>query len=537
MTNWNLADCLDTIATYCKERPAIIQGEVTLSWNDFRAHSESIAAWLTKQGLKTNSKVALYTYNHISYLEATYACLQASMIPVNINYRYQKEELKYLLENSDAEAILVHQDFVPLLKEAITELPALKSIIVITTDEKLVEFPDRICERYSSLTTQPESFHNDKRSSDDLIFIYTGGTTGMPKGVMWRQDDLYYSLAGGTVQPPPETWPAFQDFITNDVAPLRALVLPPLMHATAFFAAMTILMSGGTLILSGAPKQFDPVDALQLIEKHRPSALSIVGDVFARPLLNELRHNSYDISSIEFISSAGTLWSQEVKAGILEYQPTARLVDGLGSTEAHGIGASITTRESIGSNTSRFTFGTNTFLVGEDNASIKIQPGAKGLLAVGGRRSLGYYKDTKKSDQTFVTVEGQKCTISGDWVKVNDDGITFTLLGRGSLCINTGGEKVYPEEVENVIKQFPGVTDALIVGVPDQKWGEAVVAVVATTISSLDIAALRTFAKENLAAYKTPKHIIPVENVFRGPSGKADYKKTKDFVLECIASI
>ncbi len=534
VTNWNLADCLDRIAELRGDRQAIIQGEVEITWRSFRARAESIAVWLIEQGLGRGSKVALYTYNDIAYLETTYACLQAGMIPVNINYRYQPEELRYLLDNSDAQAVLVHAEFVPRLAEVLPSLPALASIILLDSPAPPGSLAGHAAEHYESITAVARSYANDQRSADDLVFIYTGGTTGMPKGVMWRQGDLYYSLAGGTVAPPPETRAGFEAFIRDDVAPLRALVLPPLMHATAFFAALTVLLAGGTVILSSSPKRFDPAEALRLIERHRPNALSIVGDVFARPLLEELGRQPYDISSLAFISSAGTLWSQEVKAGLIALHPELRLVDGLGSTEAHGIGASITTRETVDGSAPRFTFGRSTFLVDENLEPLAVAPGARGLIAVEGRRPLGYYKDDRKSRDTFTLIDGRPCTLSGDWVEVNEDGETFTLLGRGSLCINTGGEKVYPEEVETAINEFPSVTDALVVGVPSRKWGEAVAAVVATRSGSLDVDELASFLRTRLATYKVPKHFIEVAEVYRGPSGKADYQRTRQLVLERI---
>jgi acyl-CoA synthetase (AMP-forming)/AMP-acid ligase II len=478
--------------------------------------------------------MAMYTYNDIAYLEASYACIKTSVIPVNINYRYKEQELLYLFDNSDAQIVLIHSDFVPSLNKILPQLDKIKGVIIIGDAEidskfshiTVINYRDLLARKSSAIAAKDQA-----RSGDDKIIIYTGGTTGLPKGVMWRQRDLYRTLAGGTDSAPPETYPLYHEFVSNTPKILKVLILPPLMHGTAFFSSLVVLLAGGSVILASNTRVFDAREVLEIVEDRRPNAMSIVGDAFGQPLLKELERKNYDISSIEFIASAGAIWSHRVKSGLLMHNKSMLLSDGLGSSEAHNIGSSITTMDNIDELTPRFSFNHNTLLLDDQMKPIEIKPGVKGMIAVSGSRPAGYYKDERKSKETFLRINGLECTPSGDWVQVNEDGITFSLLGRGSACINTGGEKVFPEEVEMVIKQFGGIVDAVVVGIPDDKWGEVVTAVISTDGEELGREALVCFVRSKLANYKAPKNIVIVPRVFRGPNGKADYKLTKEIAL------
>jgi len=533
MTNWNLADCLDTVASICADRTAIIQGERHVSWKDFSQNANSISAWFLSSGVTAGGKVSLYTYNHIAYIEASYACMKAGIVPININYRYKDQELLYLFENSDSEAVVIHIDFLKTLERLLPQLPNIKAILVVGAekDKKLNRSSFVVTARYDDITAMAQPLLHHERSGDDLLFIYTGG---MPKGVMWKHNDLYQTLAGGTLIPPPETQAEFEAFVRNPSKRLNALILPPLMHGTAFFSSLLVLLAGGTVLLTENTKKFDPAEVWTIVDKLKPNVMNIVGDTFARPLLQELKRKSYEIGSLDFIASSGALWSNQVKAELLEFHPDLKMYDGLGSSEAHNIGMSLTTSENVNNPVPRFTFGVNTLLVDEKMNTIAIEAGAKGMIAVGGAHPVGYYKDKLKSKVTFLEINGKKCSLPGDWAQVNKDGETFTLLGRGSLCINTGGEKVYPEEVETVIKRFNNIIDAVVVGVPDPRWGEAIAVVVSSSEGRIDGMALVNFVKSELASYKAPKHIIQVDEVYRAPSGKADYKQAKDIAVERI---
>jgi acyl-CoA synthetase (AMP-forming)/AMP-acid ligase II len=537
MTDWNLADCLDTVASIRKNRPAIVQGKVSISWADFERHAQSLAVWLSNCGLNSDSKVAIYSYNHIAYLESCYACLKASFVPVNINYRYKEQELAYLLENSDSEAIIVHATFLPLLNKILPKLNQLRAVLVIDGDSEDADLScEIIVDDYKAVLQEPKTYENPSRSGDDVVFIYTGGTTGMPKGVMWRQRDLYRTLAGGTSGITPADKEEFFTFIVEEPKELRALILPPLMHGTAFFSSLVALLAGGTILLTESLEKFDPAEVWRIVDSQRPNILLIVGDAFARPLVKELDRKKYDITPLESIHSSGALWSKKTKESFLKHSNGLMLYDGLGSSEAHNIGTAITTIENIDEPLPTFLFGSNTLFVNEKHELLTPVPGVKGMLAVAGAKPVGYYQDGEKSTQLFTEIEGRLCTLTGDWAVVNADGKTFTLLGRGSVCINTGGEKVFPEEVEATIKQYDDVADVIVVGIPDERWGEAVAALVSTESQSpVNADNLCQFVKSRLANYKSPKHIIPVPIIARSPSGKADYGAAKKTALEYLS--
>jgi acyl-CoA synthetase (AMP-forming)/AMP-acid ligase II len=536
MTNWNLANCLDTIAGIRKTRPAIIQGNRSLNWLDFERNAQTIAAWLSNQGLNPGSKVAIYCYNHIAYLESSYACFKASFIPVNINYRYKEQELLYLFNNSDSEAIVIHAKFLPMLTSILHRLQKVRAILVVDGDgDNFEPGLNATTDSYEALLKNPGRHENPSRTGDDIVFMYTGGTTGMPKGVMWRQRDLYQTLSGGTSGTTPRDQEAFRNFIIEEPKQLRALILPPLMHGTAFFSSLVALLAGGTILLTENLETFDPAEVWTIVSGQRPNILLIVGDAFARPLVKELEKNDYDITSLESINSSGALWSKKTKELLLKHSSKLTLYDGLGSSEAHNIGTAITTVENVDEPLPTFVFGENTLFVNEELEPLTPAPGTKGMLAVAGAKPVGYYRDDEKSTQLFTEINGRQCTLTGDWAIVNADGKTFTLLGRGSVCINTGGEKVFPEEVEATIKQFEDVADAIVVGIPDDRWGEIVAAVVSTeSHSPVNPDNLRSFVKSKLASYKAPKHIIPVPIIARSPSGKADYGVAREIALEYL---
>jgi len=534
MSNWNIADCLDVIAPLRTDAPAVIQGPRQLSWTDFERRARNLAAWMRDHGASHQGKVALYTYNDPAYLEGTYAAFKAALVPINVNYRYRDEEVRYLLDNADAELVIVHEEFLPLLDHVRGGLPQLRGVLVVR-DGGAATLPAWTVD-YETVAAADRPAAAVTRSGDDMMFLYTGGTTGMPKGVMWRQDDLYYRWAAGGQGNPPADMPAFADALRDAPLRYRTVIGPPLMHGTGWFTAMIALMSGGTVILLDDPHKFDADQLWKVVERERPNSLTIVGDSFAKPMLRALEAATtpYDISSVAVITSSGVMWSQETKQGLLKYNQNLMLVDAFSSSEAIGMGMSVTSANGVAS-TAKFQLGERTRLFDELLKPIETAPGVKGLVGVGGPQPIGYYKDPAKSARTFVETPWGRFSVPGDWAVVNPDGVTLTLLGRGSVCINTGGEKVFPEEVEEVIKRFPGVVDAVVVGVPDERWGEAVTAVVSTR-GARDEAGLTAFVKEHLAGYKAPKHVVFVDEVYRSPSGKADFKRTKEVALSALGA-
>ena len=332
--------------------------------------------------------------------------------------------------------------------------------------------------------------------------------------------------------PAPETMEDLRARAANPPMPIRALIGPPLMHGTGWFTAVIAWLAGGTVVLLDNPKRFEAAELFGIVEREKPTAITIVGDSFARPMLRELdggRH--YDLSSLMMISSSGVMWSQETKQALLGHAPQLMLIDSFSSSEAVGMGMSVTTAAGA-VQTGTFQLSETTRLFDEALRPLEATPGVKGLVGVGGAQPVGYYKDPEKSARTFVETPHGRFSVPGDWAEVNADGRTLTLLGRGSVCINTGGEKVFPEEVEEVVKRVAGVRDCVVVGVPDERFGEAITAVVSG--DDLDGEAIKAFVKGTLAAYKAPKHVVVVDEVYRSPSGKADFKRTKAMALEAL---
>jgi acyl-CoA synthetase (AMP-forming)/AMP-acid ligase II len=365
------------------------------------------------------------------------------------------------------------------------------------------------------------------RSGDDLYLLYTGGTTGMPKGVMWRQDDIFVSLDAPSRRPLPDE-PHLDALRAKVVKPGPAAVpAAPLMHGTGAFNAFNILQVAGSIVTL-AGRSFDAVELLDTVEKEHIRSVSIVGDAFAKPILRALdaEPDRWDVSSLKVMVSSGVMWSAETKQGLLRHMPQLTMLDTLGSSEAIGM-ATATTTAGSGAETARFQLNAFTRVLDDDGRDVVPGSGQRGRVALRGRTPLGYYKDPDKSAATFVTVDGVRYSIPGDFAEVDADG-TVKLIGRGSVCINTGGEKVYPEEVEEVLKQHPDVADAVVVGVPDERFGEAVTAMVEPAAgATLREADLIAHVKAHLSHFKAPKHVYGVDTIGRAPNGKVDYRRLK----------
>jgi len=534
MGQFNLGDCFDRVAAIRGDADALIQGDRVISWRALERRASNLASWMVGQGVSRQGKVALYTYNHPAYMETVFAAFKAALVPVNVNYRYREEELRYLLDNADAEILIIHEEFLPLLEAVRSSLPGLRGVLVVTESEQPLPGHAASYEAVAETDRPPASV---ERSSDDMMFLYTGGTTGMPKGVMWRQADMYQRLGGGGLGQPAADMPTFEASVADAPMRLRTLIGPPLMHGTGWFTAIIAWLTGGAVVLLDDPKKFDADQLWGTVEKHRSTAVTIVGDSFAKPLLRALdaAPGKYDLSSLMMIASSGVMWSRESKEGLLKHIPQAMLVDAFSSSEAIGMGLSITTAAGA-VETAKFQLSDRTKLFDENLQLLDTKPGTKGLVGVGGAQPVGYYKDPDKSARTFVETPAGRFSVPGDWAVVNPDGVTLTLLGRGSVCINTGGEKVFPEEVEEVVKRHPGVKDAVVVGVPDERFGEAVTAVVSAHDATLDGEAVKAFVKQHLAGYKAPRHVVLVDDVYRSPSGKADFKRTKETALAALAA-
>jgi 3-oxocholest-4-en-26-oate---CoA ligase len=522
---WNLGDIFDTLSEAVpRTNPALIHGARTLSWADLTRRSNNLAAALLARGARPDDKVALYLRNGPEYTEATVACLKARLVHVNVNFRYREDELRYIIENADARFVVFAGEFTELLDAVRGRLPEVRGWIQVDDGTPRAPF----AEPYEELAGAGSGARLDlARSPDDLLFLYTGGTTGMPKGVMWRGEDLWRAIGGGgsplTGELPVVSLAELRERVAARGGGPRHLPACPLMHGTGLFSSLIALSSGGTIVtLEGAA--FDAHELWRAVERHGVNTIAIVGDAFAKPMLRALdeRPGEYGLQSVLAIISSGVMWSPEVKTALLAHHPGMILFDSFGSSEAVGFGASITTAAGE-SRTGRFQLGERVKVFTEDGQEVAAGSGVPGFVAHGGAIPLGYYKDPEKTARTFRTIGGVRYVIPGDWCTVEADG-TLALLGRGSVCINTGGEKVYPEEVEEALKTHPAVYDALVVGVPDEKWGQAVVGLVEPRSgSTADEEDLRQHVRARLAGFKTPKRVLLVDSIGRAPNGKADY--------------
>ncbi len=531
---WSYGDILDAVASAtAPDAVAIVHGSREIGWTDFDERSNALARTFIAAGAKPHDKVAHYMRNSPAYCETSAACFKARLAHVNVNYRYSNEELFYIFDNCDAAVIVYDRGFASEMAYLQPRLSKVK--LFVEVQDEVASPANSFAQDYESLATGQGGALDIVRDPSDLVFIYTGGTTGMPKGVMWEMSSLWNLMGGGAADfglPPLTEMAELQANVRAGLGRERLLVCPPLMHGSGYLMATYTLARGGTVItLPG--QTFDAAATLQAIEVHKPTTMVIVGDAFARPLLKALdvSPGRHDISSLRFVISSGTMWSPEVKAGLLKHHPTLSLLDALGSSESLGLGMSVTTAANA-SGATRFKHDKDTRVLDDDGKDVEPGSGVIGRIARGGRLPLGYYKDAEKTERTFVTMDGKRYSIAGDHAMVESDG-TITLLGRGSQCINTGGEKVFPEEVEEILKTFPNVDDALVVGVPDEKWGSAVVALVEHH-DTLSEDMLRAHVRKSLAGYKVPKRIVFAAKMPRAPNGKADYKAAKTLALEAL---
>jgi fatty-acyl-CoA synthase len=523
--SWNFGDLLDGVESVLPaDALALAHGDHTLSWSDLRRRSNNLAAALLARGARPGDRVGFYLRNATEYMEGLAACLKARLVHVNVNYRYLDDELQYILDNSDARFVVVGEEFAERVERLRARLPNVVDYVQTGPAPApwAVGF-DTLAEAGSGEPLDLE------RSPDDLLYVYTGGTTGMPKGVMWRAEDLWGALGYGRNAPAnggeiPATPEVHVENVRRFGPAPGQIPACPLMHGTGLFTAIATL-SGGGPIVTLTSHGFDPVELFDTIVRRRSASVVIVGDAFARPMLKTLDENPgrWDLSSLKLIVSSGVMWSREVKQGLLAHHKGMMLVDSFGSSEAVGFGSSVTTAAGE-TKTARFMIGESCKVFTEDHREVPPGSAERGFIARSGPIPIGYHKDPKKSAETFPVIRGVRYAMPGDWCTVEADG-TLTLLGRGSVCINTAGEKVYPEEVEEVLKTHPDVDDALVVGLPDEKWGQAVTAVVQLHPGRpFDEAGLRAHVRERLAGYKTPKYVVPVDRMFRAPNGKADYK-------------
>jgi acyl-CoA synthetase (AMP-forming)/AMP-acid ligase II len=533
MAGWNYADLWESVAEAIPARPAQVHGARTLSWRDFDRRADALARHLLDAGLERQSKVATYLYNGPEYLETYYAAFKAGLAPANTNYRYVADELIYLFDNADAEAVVFHASFAPTVDRIRGQLPKVRTWIAVgEAGHAVPPFAadyDALVAREGGRTQAPWG-----RSGDDVLILYTGGTTGMPKGVMWRQDDLFNVLGGGgnlLMDIPPLSTIAEAGERARASDPGAMIAAAPLMHGTAQFTGIMTLTTGGSVACLPS-KHFDASEFWNEAERLKASGAAIVGMAFAAPLLEALERNPgrWDLSALRRLGSSGTVWSMENKQGLLRHLPDCVIFDSFGSSEAVGMGASTSSAAAM-AETAKFMVGVNSAVFTEDGRRVEPGSGERGLVAVSGFLPVGYYKDPEKTARTFREFEGRRWSVPGDFATVEADG-SLRLLGRGSQVVNTGGEKVFPEEVEEALKRYPGVRDAAVVGVPDARFGERICAVVDFPGEAAPtLADLSAHVREHLAAYKAPRELV-LAPINRAPNGKLDYKSVRALALE-----
>jgi acyl-CoA synthetase (AMP-forming)/AMP-acid ligase II len=530
----HFATLWESIADAIPDRPATTHGTITRTWSEYDDRAARMAQAFTAAGLTPDSKVGLYMYNCNEYMEAHYGALKMRGVAINVNYRYLDEELWYLLDNSDAEAIVFHSSLAERVAKVIDRLPKLK-LLVVVDDGPGPDVPG--AQKYEDLIASHEPMPRIERSEDDLYMLYTGGTTGMPKGVMYAVGGLTAGfVAGGFpmigLEPPTDASgvAALAKSAVESGNQYVSIPCAPLMHGTGCWLGWFIPMSAGGHVVTTTSRSLDPHEVLQTIEDYQATNITIVGDAFAKPLVRAIDEGkpgggTYDTSSVRMFMSSGVMWTVEVKNQLLDRVEQAALFDAMGSSEG-SMGSQITVK-GMPVETAKFAQSPETKVFKDDDTEVVPGSDEVGMVAAGGNVPLGYYKDEEKSAKTFRVINGERFSFPGDLAQVAADG-TLILLGRGSQVINTGGEKVFPEEVEEAVKRVEGVLDCLVVGIDNEKFGQAVTAVASLVAgASVDEATVIAQVKSDLAGFKAPKTVVFVQDVPRAPNGKADYKTAR----------
>ena len=524
---FNLADLFEAVADTVPDREAIVFGDVRLTYRELDERATRLAHALAAHGIGAADHVGLWMYNGNEYLEGMLAAFKLRAVPVNVNYRYVEDELRYLFTDADLKAVVHEPDFATTLDAIRADVPLLQVALAKGGDYE------------AALAGASPERDFGPRSADDVYILYTGGTTGMPKGVLWRHEDIFFgALQGGNPGGPGIERPELIiDAARNGGG--RTLPACPFMHGTAHWVAFWAFYAGGTVVIS-PDHHLDPPRLLQLIADEKVSFLVIVGDAFARPVVDTLEaagaERPWDLSSLTAILSGGAILSPSLKDALVRLLPTTFVIDGFGASETGGQGQMVATSGGAGAHP-RFAVNADTTVLDEDMKPVVPGSGVLGRLARRGRVPLGYYKDPEKSAATFPVIDGVRWAVPGDMATVEGDG-TITVFGRGSVSINTGGEKVFPEEVEAALKAHPAVFDAVVVGVPDPRWGQRVVAVVRPRDGEHpSLEELVEHCRERIAGYKVPRALVLVPDVVRSPSGKPDYRWARDQALKAADTV
>jgi len=523
----NIADLFEHAVDVVPDRPVIQVGDRKVTYAELEADSNRLAHFLASRGVGVGDHVGIYAKNSVEHVVALLAVFKIRAVAINVNYRYVEGELNYLFDNSDIVALLHERPYAPLVAATAPKHDRLTTVVAMpdATD------PDSTADISAfegiawedALAGQSAERDFEPRSNDDLYIVYTGGTTGFPKGVMWRHEDFWRVLGGGI------------DFMTGDRLeeydqsksaeandPMVTFPLSPLMHGGAQAAMLMHLFAGHLTIL--APK-FDPDEVWRIVDANKAQLIFMTGDAMARPLIETYERGGYDGQSLAAVASSAAIFSRPVKERWMAAFPNTFFTDSVGASETGFQGTGLQDAENIKGEGALVSLGAESVVLGENNEVLDLETnvGVVGRLARTGSVPLGYYKDPEKSARTFLELDGTRYSVPGDFARIEKDN-KVTLLGRGSNCINTGGEKVYPEEVEMALKAHPDVYDVLVVGVADENYGQAVTAVIqARGDHQPDVEELRSFLRASLSGYKLPRAVTYVEQIPRSATGKANY--------------
>ena len=540
MLNESWATLWEALAAKQPDHVAVVIGDTHIRWRDLDERAARIASLFTEFGVGHDAKVGQLLFNCPEYLETAYASFKVRSSTVNVNYRYKAPEIVHVLSDSGATALVYHGAFSEVVEQARASLPNITLFLQVNGGDDLPLLPGAI--DYDAAMASHQPMPPIQRSGADSLLLYTGGTTGLPKGVVWSHSGLFGALAftgyASLGLPLPETIDdvsrVASELSSSGKSPVN-MTAPPLMHGTAMFLAFSTFVLGGTVVLLGGRK-FSAAELLRLVERERVNQLSIVGDAFARPIVEELERvesegKAYDLSSLGRIVSTGATLSAEMKRALMKRATNTAILDMVGASEGGPFALAMTMPGQDPVATAAFMVTPNTALFDDQTwEKIEFGSGRSGVLAASGSMPDGYFGDPEKSAKTFRVIDGVRYTIPGDFAEIDADG-TVHLRGRGSVCINTGGEKVYPEEVEVAARAHPSIEDCVAVGIPDTRFGE-IVTLVASRKSDISETDLIEYVKNQIATYKAPRRIIFVDAVYRSPSGKADYRWAKEIALQ-----
>ncbi|GAB3270832.1 acyl-CoA synthetase [Parahaliea aestuarii] len=532
--HFNIADLFEMVADKVPTRDALVCGGQRASFAQLEQRANQLAHYLASCGVGAGDHVGLYLFNCNEYLEGMLACFKLRAVPINVNYRYVRDELLYIFDNANMVACIHHREFSPHIAEVLDSAPDLKTLVYVDDDSGADPAAVGSAGYEEVLAGQPAGRDFEERADDDLFVLYTGGTTGMPKGVMWPHKAVFYAAMGGGGWYHPDGAITEPEQIASRVGdfPIIGMALAPLMHGACWWYACIQLLAGNTVVLNPHHSLVGE-EVWGIVEKEKVNSVTIVGDAMAIPLLEALEANPgrWELSSIFNIGSGGAVFSESKQAAFKAHFPNAFITNSFGSSEggAMGIDGGNKRGEGLGNVPRNDTM--SVLVEAGEGRWRQARHGETGIFSRGGHIPVGYYNDPVKTAKTFIQVEGARWLLTGDEARLEEDD-TITVFGRGSNCINTGGEKVYPEEVEQALKTHPAVFDCLVVATPDERLGSKVTAVVATRAGQeLTLESLQSIAREHIAGYKIPRELHLVSEVPRAPSGKPAYPKALELAL------